>query len=87
MTYCIYDHRNTLNATVFDVDRQIKLKMISTIDTENSLVYQYPEPLEVKDEKLVLHILKYRSIYPIFGGAPVPQMFLCFGFKEQICQI
>lgn len=61
---------------VFDVDRMEQLEMVMSIDTETGNVECYRKPFNVFNPT---YTIKFRSIYPIFGGRWRPGLFHCYG--------
>jgi hypothetical protein len=74
----IYTTQNTYNASVFDVETQIKVEFVSAIDTESGALTVIRQPIEVVDDEIVCDTVQYRAVHPVFGGNVLPQMFLCF---------
>ena len=72
-----FNHTNCQPGTsVVDVDKRETLKMVMTINTETGEVECYHQPFDVFCQT---YTIKFRSIYPIYGGSPVPGMFHCYG--------
>ncbi|MGB4064251.1 MAG: hypothetical protein WBK19_10540 [Azonexus sp.] len=77
----IFTHRNALKAHVYDADSGCDVEKVVSIDTETGIVETVAKgPIRVgSDGKVVTEKNKFRSIYPIFGGSPLAQLFLCYG--------
>ena len=72
-----FDHTNCMPSTsVIDVETKETLGLVKSVDTDNGEVERYHEPFNVFNQT---YIVKFRSIYPIYGGNPAPGMFHCYG--------
>lgn len=79
----IYTPRNVSgNTKVYDMDRREQLQLVTSIDTQNGEVHCCHKPLQVIDDEVVTFMLKFRSVYAIFGGEPWPVLFHCYGRLE-----
>ena len=78
-----YDASNVAMRTrVYDVDTMKEIKQVVHIDTDGGYIEYHPMPLEVIGNEFVkTESIRYRAIYPIFGGSDVPVMFHCYGRK------
>lgn len=75
----IYDRSNALFATVYDVDTCEKIGQVISIDTQAGEVLCAYFPIRVVDDRVDTYTIRYRTIYPIFGGSPWPGLFHCYG--------
>lgn len=76
----LYDHRNASGAAVYDVEALAQLHEVVEIDTDAGTVEFFVRPLRVNShEMLETFKVKFRAIYPIFGGARDPLLFHCYG--------
>ena len=76
----IYTAQNSARrASVFDVEAMRKIKDVLSIDTETGNVVCVQQPFHVTDGEVDTATEKYRSIYPISGGDPLPCLFHCYG--------
>lgn len=77
----IYDHRNTMGASVYDVETKEEMKYVLRIDLDRLEVVRAPQPLRLncRGDEVETESIKFRSIYPIFGGRPFPVLFHCYG--------
>lgn len=68
--------------TVFDVDTKERIDHVMSIDTYSGELELccMPPHLDPKDRnRIETHTIKFRSIYPISGGARLPCLFHCYG--------
>lgn len=76
----IYTPQNTARrASVFDVEAMREITHVLSIDTETGHVVCVQQPLHVTEGAVDTATEKYRSIYPITGGEPLPCLFHCYG--------
>lgn len=63
------------------VDERKRLIEVISVDTDTNTVTCYHVPLIIAadGETAAVYTLRYRSIYPIFGGHPYPCLFHCYG--------
>lgn len=78
-----YTHHNvdrTYGAHVYDVDRMEELREVVSVDTEAGELEVSVMPLTIgPDGNTLTNRLRFRSIYPIFGGGQYPTLFHCYG--------
>jgi hypothetical protein len=74
----IYTVRNTHRANVFDVATKQKINFVVEADTDAATLKVMRQPIEFTDDQPVCDTVQFRSIHPVFGDCPVPQMLLCF---------
>lgn len=77
--------RNALGATVHDVDTKEKINHVMAIDIEKNHVECSYYPIRMHpdiDDEIETFIIKFSSIYPIYGGGDRPCMFHCYGRIE-----
>ena len=73
-------HHNCANRTaVYDVDSKERLDMVMSITPSTGEVVVAEQPLRVVGGEVAQHIIRFRSIYPIFGGDHWPHLFHCYG--------
>jgi hypothetical protein len=79
MTY--FNHENVMPRTkVFDVDTNQEIKQVVHIETDTGYLEYHPVPFEIVLNQFVsTKSMRYRSIYPIYGGYQVPCLFHCYG--------
>lgn len=78
----IYGPRNVqLPAHVYDVDRVEQIKKVVSVNTDAGVVECYHDPVQLNHEgtEAITFFLRFRSIYPIFGGSRMPTLFHCYG--------
>jgi hypothetical protein len=78
----IYDPSNVMKpAHAYDVQSQEQLGHVMSIDTETGEVVCADLPIRVNEQRdgVATHTLRFRTIYPIFGGYPLPCLFHCYG--------
>lgn len=76
----VFTHINCHRATVHDVESLERLDYVVRIDTKESVVIQAVQPITLgPDGEIETYATKYRSIYPIYGGSPMPVAFHCYG--------
>ena len=70
------------HATVMDVDAAVRIERVVEIDTETGMVTKHAEPVRINaNGELETETVRYRSIYPIFGGSLYPVLFHCYGLQ------
>ncbi len=74
----IYTVHNTHRASVFDVATKQKINFVLEVDTDAALLQVERQPIEIAGSEPVRDTVNFKRICPIFGGHPMPQMFLCF---------
>lgn len=74
-----FDARNAQGASVYDVETGEQLRYVEYVDALHGEVSQFEQPLRVDGDELVTFVTRFRTIYPIYGGAPIPQLFHCYG--------
>ena len=78
----IYDHSNATGATVYEIGGSSEpLRMVMEIDTDRATVLCAFDPMRVDpadDSRIHCYEVRYRTIVPIFGGEPWPQLFHCY---------
>ena len=81
----IYDHNNAVGASVYDVDTGEVIRHVMLIDMDKLEVVQASQPLRVNllGNAIETESIRFRSIYPIFGGQWRPQLFHCYGRVAQ----
>lgn len=76
----IYTPQNvSVPASTFDVEGMREITHVLSIDTDTGHVVCVVQPLHVTDGDFDTATEKYRSIYPISGGDPLPCLFHCYG--------
>lgn len=74
---------NTYRCSVFDVERNQRLNNVAAADDGTGVLTCHHTPVKLVDDEYVTYEVKCRSIVPVYGGEPWPQMLLCFGVEEQ----
>lgn len=82
MTY--FNHENVMpRARVYDVDAMQEIKQVVHIETDTGYVEYHPLPCAIIDNDYIqTKSMRYRSIYPIYGGYDRPCLFHCYGRIE-----
>ena len=75
----IFNGSNALGATVYEVEALRKLDQVMSVDIDSGEVMRYEVPLRLIGDEVATYTERYRSIYPIYGGKPTPQLFHCYG--------
>lgn len=75
----VFDASNACGATVYDVDTRQKLEQVMSLDIDSGQVVLARWPLRVVGEEIETYTVQYRSVHPIYGGRPQPQLFHCYG--------
>ena len=79
----IYNHYNSLGASVHDVDTLERLHGVISVDDIEGIVTRQVWPVRLDHTGEVdRYETRYQSIYPIFGSSHVPVMFHCYGRKN-----
>ena len=76
-----FDHTNViLPSPVFKVGDKDSIPCVVSVDVSKSEieVCKIKFPLRVVDGKVETDRMKFSAIHPIYAGAPLPCMFLCF---------
>lgn len=65
---------------MYDVESMGKIDKVMSIDIGNSEVICALSPIKVNHlGEIETESIKFRSIYPIFGGSRYPVLFHCYG--------
>ena len=76
----IYSADNvTLPCRVYDVDAKQEIRRVMEINPSAGWVKVSAEPLRARGSQIVGERIRFRSIYPIYGGRIAPVMFHCYG--------
>lgn len=76
----LYNHENARGATVHDVDTGERMERVSEVDTKNGWIKVGFKPHRLTpDGQVLTQRIRFRSIYPIWGGQSMPVMFHCYG--------
>jgi hypothetical protein len=79
----IYNHHNSLGASVHDVDTLERLHGVISVDDREGIVTRHVWPVRLDHTgEVTKYETRYQSIYPIFGDSHVPVMFHCYGRKN-----
>lgn len=80
----IYNASNVpVGTTVYNVDTKEKVMRVMSIDTDRNVVVCVSDPCEIAaDGTLATYEIKFRSIYPIYGGRFLPDLFHCYGLLQ-----
>lgn len=78
----IYDITNARGASVCEIGgSSAPLRMVMEIDTDRATALCAFTPVRVDpadDSRIACYEIPYRTIIPIFGGEPWPQLFHCY---------
>lgn len=74
--------QNTYRCSVFDVERNQPILRVLSADDETGVLTCHHTPVKIVDDEYVAYEVKCRTIAPLYGGSPTPQMLLCFGVEE-----
>lgn len=76
----IWNYKNAPRARVFEVETKTEITQVVQVDDFDEMaLLVYQQPLRIEGDEIATEIIRFRSIYPIFGGEQWPQLFLCFG--------
>jgi len=75
----IFTTYNTAGARVYDVDTMQEHNAVLSVDTDAGEVVCADQPTRLVGDKVARHVIKYRTIYPIYGGEHPPCLFHCYG--------
>jgi len=75
----LFTASNCLGASVYDVDTRQKLAQVMSVDIDAGEVVCAHDPIRLVGDEVDTFKVKYRSVYPIYGGKPWPQLFHCYG--------
>lgn len=77
----IYTQRNVQpGTTVHDVEARRTVGHVLSVDSEAGEVVRACQPVRLDAlGRVETFVERYRSIYPIFAGLSVPQLFHCYG--------
>lgn len=80
----IYGPTNVMRATrVYDVDRKEMLDQVMSLDNGTGEVVCAYKPFQYLNGEVLTYKLKFRSVYAIYAGQPLPCLFHCYGRIEQ----
>jgi hypothetical protein len=66
-------------ALVYDVDTVRRVDYVMSVDTDAGEVVRAHYPLRLVGDEVSTYTERYRTVHPIFGGQPFPQLFHCYG--------
>ncbi len=72
-----YNATNTVKARIYDVDTQEEIVHVMEVNTQDNTLKIFDGI--TFDNQLMTVIMKFRSIYPIYGELAFPQLFHCYG--------
>ena len=72
-------HNVARGTTVVDVEALEIFPLVESVDMRTNELTCFEQPLRVVGDDVARYSLRFRSIYPIFGGSPVPVLFHCYG--------
>lgn len=77
----IFSYSNVQQRTsVYDCDSVKEIKDVKQIDTQSGELIVFARPLIVNHlGEAKTQTIKFRSIYPIYGGYRAPCLFHCYG--------
>lgn len=77
----IYTHHNcAARTTVHDVESRRQINHVMSVDTETGEVTRICQPIRPNHlGEADTYTERFRSIYPIFAGSHLPQLFHCYG--------
>lgn len=77
-------HNSARGASVFDVDSKEKIDHVMEVDTCSGELLCVSMPLRVNasGDGVETRTVKFRSIYPIYGGNIFPGLFHCYGRQQ-----
>ena len=79
----IYSPENTRSATVHDIETKRKIGQVMLIDTGLNEVVVGLTPFRLNHlGEIETETIKFRSIYPLFGGGLYPVAFHCYGLQS-----
>ena len=78
----IYNFDNCDKRTlVYDVDTKERMALVLSINTERMTLMVH-DTMKWDDGQVEIKVIRYTTIYPIFGDSLVPVLFHCYGSKQ-----
>lgn len=65
--------------SIYDMETGDLINQVTEIDTEEMTLTRHEWPLRIVGDKFASVTMKYRMIYPIYGGYSRPCLFICSG--------
>lgn len=79
MSTRVFNGSNAPGAPVYCMDSGEKLEYVMSIDADKGEVVIAHQPLRARGDELDTYKLRFRSIYPIYGGGFRACLFHCYG--------
>ena len=76
-----FSHYNAPGASVYDIEGREKIEKVMTVDVAAGEVVCVASPIRLDwtGKKVESDTLRFKMIYPIYGTAPTPKQFHCYG--------
>jgi hypothetical protein len=65
--------------SVYDADTGQQFKMVGLVNTDACEIVCFDQPFRVVGEEVATYTVRYEAIHAIYGGYPVPCLFICYG--------
>jgi hypothetical protein len=65
--------------SVYDAETGQQLKQVSFVNTDANEIGCFDQPLRIVGEQVAMYTVRYEAIHAIYGGYPVPCLFICYG--------
>ena len=65
--------------SVYDAETGQQFKTVSLVNTDANEIVCFDQPLRVVGEEVATYTVRYEAIHAIYGGYPVPCLFICYG--------
>ena len=75
----VFHGGNSKGAQVYDVDTLEQLTEVISVDIDEGVVERAYKPIRLVGDTLDTYKVRFRSIYPIWGGSPTAVLFHCYG--------
>ena len=77
----LYDHSNAQGALVYDMDSGQQIKCVESVDTEQSCVTVFSQPIRIAEDgdTIVTEAMRFRAVHAIQGMELRPVLFHCYG--------
>lgn len=75
----VFDGGNAKGARVYDVDTKQQITHVLWVDADAGEVACAHDPVRLVGDEIDTYKVRFRSIYPIWGGSPTAVLFHCYG--------
>lgn len=75
----LFTAKNAPGSSVYDVETGEQLEHVISVDSDRGVANVAHHPLRLVGDEIDTYEARFRTIHPIYGGAPMPVLFPCYG--------